>query len=351
RNLRAPSTGGSGIGYGSAVGRGKSTSPAMILGASAQQMRHVHEVLSKRMLANEGKGYIKSFVTVQTYVPPNQEERMKIIDAIETMVNDPKIRTKSKRAGSFLKRMRTLSAVEPFTVEEIPAWAKRTITEKDGRVGAIGFLYSTVRKWDALDVQAYQDQLGLIDTPTGKVPLASSGFILADVIRTVKADAFRLMPITFAVILLILLIDLRSIKGALVCLSTMAVALLWTIGGMVLFDIRLGLYNMIVLPMVLGTGIDGSIHIYHRTLEMGTDRILYVIKTTGLSVVAASLTTLAGFAGLLVVLHKGIKSIGDLAVVGILATLLAVISFMPGLLLIVYANHRPHQAPPANPDA
>ncbi|MBH22984.1 MAG: hypothetical protein CMH57_00725 [Myxococcales bacterium] len=351
RNLRAPSTGGSGISYGGAVGRGKSTSPAMILGDDTEQMRQVHETLSKKMLAANGEGYIKSFVTIQTYVPPDQEARMKVIDEIEEMVNDPKIRTKSKKAGSFLKRMKTLSAVEPFTIEQIPDWAKRSITEKDGRVGAIGFLYSTVRKWDALDVQAYQDELGLIKTTTGDVPLASSGFILADVIRTVKEDAFRLMPITFVVILLILLIDLRSIKGALVCLSTMAVALLWTIGGMVLFDIRLGLYNMIVLPMVLGTGIDGSIHIYHRTLEMGTHRILYVLKTTGLSVVAASLTTLAGFAGLLVVLHKGIKSIGDLAVVGILATLLAVISFMPGLLLIVYANHKPGADEPPAADA
>ena len=217
----------------------------------------------------------------------------------------------------------------------MPGWALRSIKEKSGDIGHIGYLYSNVKKWDATDVAAFQKELGVIIVPSGEVPIASSGFIVADVVRTVKEDALRLMPIVFFVLLIILLIDLRSLKGTFICLLSMGFALLWTTAAMIVFDLRVGLYNMIVLPMVLGTGIDGSIHLYHRFQELGPSQILTVLKTTGASVIASSFTTLAGFSGLLFVEHLGVKSIGTLAVAGILSTLIAVFCFMPGLMLLL----------------
>lgn len=351
RNLRGPKTK-TGIKYGGAVGRGKSTSPAMILARSVDDMRQVHEFLAQEMLNakdEDGDGetdtYLKSFVTIQTYVPPEQAKRMAIIKEINEIVSDKKLKRAKGKAGRFIKRMRDLSAIEPFELKDIPEWARRSITEKDGTVGHIGYLYSSVRKWDAMDVRQFQDAFGLIPTASGEVPVASSSFIVADVVKTVKEDALRLMPIVFVVLLVILLIDLRSVRGTIICLISMGVALLWTVSGMILFDIRLGLYNMIVLPMVLGTGIDGSIHLYHRFTELGTTRIHEVLRTTGGSVVASSMTTMAGFSGLLFVQHLGVKSIGDLAVVGIISTLIAVFSFMPGLLMLFFGPKTQAQSP------
>ncbi len=337
RNLRGKGAS-AGISYGAAVGRKKDTSPAIILGDSPEQMREVHELLAAKMVQTEGgKGsYLKSFITLQTYVPPEQDKRLAIIKEIHEEVSDSKLDKSKGQARVFIDRMRKLSAVEPFTIDDVPEWARRTITEKDGTVGHIGYLYSSVRKWDAKDVAAFQDELGVLKVPSAEVPIASSGFIVADVVRTVKSDAIRLMPFVFAVLLLILLIDLRDIKGSLLCLLTMGLAVLWTVGVMAVFDLRLGLYNMIVLPMVLGTGIDGAIHLYHRFNELGPRRIVGVVKTTGASVAASSLTTLAGFSGLLFVDHLGVKSIGTLAVAGIASTLIAVFSFAPGLLILFF---------------
>jgi predicted RND superfamily exporter protein len=352
----------SGLKYGGAVGRGKSTTPAMILGRDPEQMREVHvhlaalaqqnrEALAREQeaqakgdeagvaAARKDRTYIRNFVTLETFVPPSQEARMKIIDEIHGLVTDKKLSRSQGKARSFLDRMKALSEVKPFTIAEVPDWARRSIREKDGVEGAIGFIYADIQKWDMLEVQDFQDKVGLMRVREGvEVPVASSQFILSDVIRTVKSDALTLTPVVFVVLFLILLLDLRSLKGALVCLLTMGVALLWTVGGMVLFDIRLGLYNMVLLPMVLGTGIDGAIHLYHRYKELGPRRVGHVFSNTGASVAASSITTLVGFVGLLFVEHLGIQSIGYLAVVGISATLLAVFAFMPGLLTLVYGR-------------
>ena len=341
RNLRGKKIV-SGIGYGAAVGKGKSTSPSLILGDSVDHMRQVHDVLSVKF--NEtggGKGsYLKSFVTVQTYVPPDQDGRMEVIREIQALVTDPKLKRSKGNARTLIDRMTTLSAVEPFTIDQIPDWARRSLTEQDGTVGRMGFLYSNARKWDAIDVQAFQDELGTIQTPSGPARVASSGFIVSDVVRTVKEDALRLMPIIFAVLAIILIIDLRSFKGALICLVSMGLALAWTMAAMVIFDVRIGLYNMICIPMILGTGIDGSIHLYHRYRELGQLRLPEVLRSTGGAVAASSLTTAAGFAGLLFVDHLGVRSIGTLATAGIAATLLGVFLFMPGLLMLVVGGDK-----------
>jgi hypothetical protein len=355
--------------YGKAVGKGKSTTPSMLLGDDPEQMRQVHAYLTGLAQQNRDARlreaaalesgdqealeaaradltYVKNFVTIQTFVPPDQEARMAVIKEIGELVSDKKLSRSKGRAKALIERMRALSDVEPFTIDQVPGWARRSIREKDGTEGAIGFVYSDLQKWDMLQVQDFQDKMGVIKLADGStVSTASSQFILSDVIRTVKSDAARLTPVVFVVLLIILLLDLRSLKGALVCLTTMAVALLWTTGGMVLFDIRLGLYNMVLLPMVLGTGIDGSIHLYHRYQELGPKRVSHVFTTTGASVAASSITTLVGFVGLLFVEHLGIQSIGYLAVVGISATLLAIFSFMPGLLTLIYGR----EAGPVSP--
>lgn len=45
-----------------------------------------------------------------------------------------------------------------------------------------------------------------------------------------------------------------------------------------------------------------------------------------------SLTTMIGFAGLLLSFHPGLRSIGELAVAGIGATLISALFFLPALL-------------------
>jgi hypothetical protein len=359
RKLRTEKTS-TGISYGKAIGKGKSTTPAMILGKDQVQMRVVHAELIKaaaqeraaqeKLALAEKTGdaklkeealkertYVKNFITIQTFVPPDQDKRAAVVAEIHELVTDRKLKASKGKARVFLDRMAKLSEVKPFTIEDIPEWAKRSIVERDGKVGSIGYLYSDVQKWDLLQVQDFQDKVGVISLPDGsKVPIASTQFIFTDVIRTVKHDAKELMPIIFAVLFVILLVDMRTLKGAIACLATMVVAVLWTIGGMIVFDIRLGLYNMVLMPMVLGTGVDGAIHLYHRYMELGPERLWHAIKTTGSSIAAAAITTIAGFAGLFFVEHQGIRSIADLAVVGMSACILAVFVFMPGVLLLFF---------------
>ena len=79
-------------------------------------------------------------------------------------------------------------------------------------------------------------------------------------------------------------------------------------------------------------GNDAGAHLVHRYREEGRGSILAVLRSTGEHVTMGAVTTMIGFAGLLLSFHPGLNTIGELAVVGIGTTLLAALVFLPALL-------------------
>ncbi|MBN1945349.1 MAG: MMPL family transporter [Bradymonadales bacterium] len=419
RNLRGPSSR-AGIRYGQAVGRGRSTSPSIILGRDQAQMREVHQLLRERFSAKTvfecengetvevGDGIsrrvglactatpdadgamglvcppsrfipldepaslaagetcivaqggpdplLKGFLTIETYVPDDQEQRMEAICAIAREINrsnrlDPpemqQCPTEPKRAlnrltgeaRDFVDVLRRMVRVTPFTLDDVPEWAIRTLTERDGSMGRIGLVFRQLQEWNVLEVTEYQKRFALLQVPSGEVHLADATFITSDVIWTVQADGARMGLLVVIVLCLVMVLLLRTLRGTLLCLAAMGGAFLLTLGLMVATGSKLGMYNMIVIPAVLGVSIDGAIYLYHRNAELKGASLNRVMTTTGVAIAASSLTTIGGFAGLLFQRHMGIRSIGQLAIVGILSALVSVFLLLPGLL-VLFQKHK-----------
>jgi hypothetical protein len=306
----------------------------------------VHEELLHRKL-ELGDPRLKSFITIATFVPDPEAQRARkaVIDEIREILDRRAMRRiDDPDKQELIAEMRTMTDAEPFDETALPAWVVHMFEETDGHVGRLGYLYSEVNDWNATEVMDFQDDYGLLPGIERQVPVASSTFILADVVRTVKADARRLAVWIAAVILLIIVLDMRSLGGILASTTALALGAVWTVGLMGLYDIRLGLYNIIVIPTVLGVAIDGAIHLVHAHRQRGNAGLGDVIRITGRGVLAAALTTAGGFSGLLFIQHRGLRTIGTLAVAGVLATMLAVLLVTPAVCsLLERRPPRPRQ--------
>lgn len=343
-NLRGPTTGQT-IPYGSAIGGRRGSAPVIILGRDETQMREVHGVLRERLGEDP---MLRSFTTIETLVPSDQDARRELVDAIYETLDRRAVRNIDGDEGALIQSMIDLCDVEPFTADQLPDWIRRDITERDGTFGSIGQLFGTYDRWHALQVAAFQSRYQSLETSSGPVLLASNSFIVADVMRYVQADGRRLAWLVAAGLLLVLLLDFRRPGPALVCFFTLMAAALLCAGAMGAFGVRLGLYNMVVIPTVLGTGVDGAIHMYHRWQEEGSERLGRVLATAGASVLASSTTTVAGFVGLLFVSHKGVQTIGALAVTGIVCSALASVVLLPAVLGL-WGRRRVDAAPAPRP--
>lgn len=331
-NLRGKSTT-TGISYGQAVGGGRNTSPSVILGKSQEQMRSVHDSLAARY-GNPADSMMQSFATIQSFVPSpkEQEKRMAVMDEIAKMLDARAIDRVDSSARADLELLRRYLAPGTFGFDSLPAWSQRFLSEADGRKGEFGYLYGELAESDALESGKFQDRFGTVPSKDGPVMVASSGFIYADVVRMVKNDGVRLAIVTFLFLILITWLDMRNWKGVMISCGFVALSAFWTYKIMGLMGLKLGMFNLVVLPTILSVSVDSVIHLYHRRMELGAGRIGELYHTTGSAVLTGTLNNAFGFLGLCFVTHKGMQTIGFMATLGIGSGLVVMFTILPLML-------------------
>ena len=148
--------------------------------------------------------------------------------------------------------------------------------------------------------------------------------------------------LSLVAIALIVYADFRSVGATAACILTLLVALAWTLGAMAMMGISLNLANFFGVPMLLGFGIDASVHLMHRARETESARAL---GWTSRAVLVSAATTAIGFGTLLFASHQGLRSLGWLMVIGTVATIAASVYLLPSLLhqfpRLMGRDHRP----------
>lgn len=133
----------------------------------------------------------------------------------------------------------------------------------------------------------------------------------------------------------------RSLRQSLLALVPIFVSLALTLAAMALLDIPLNVLNICIGSIVVGVGVDYSIHILERFEEEciaypGDPRLAMqrVLKTLGPSILGGAFTTIVGFAACSVLAMPVATSFGWLMGFAILVAFLASSLLLPGLTLL-----------------
>jgi predicted RND superfamily exporter protein len=111
-----------------------------------------------------------------------------------------------------------------------------------------------------------------------------------------------------------------------------------TVGvAMRVLAIRWHLYDALVLPVLFGVTIDESMFLLHAVRQSSVGEAL---RTQGPLVAATALTTAAGFAALIACRFDGLRDLGAVGAVGVLAGLVAALVVVPAALRLFTAAPR-----------
>ncbi len=314
--------------------KAKTSTPAAVMGSKPEQLDKLYDTLMYRLNV-EKDSLLGSFLTLRSFVPPadSQKIRLEVIEEIRDLVEARVFDRATGDDSVNIANLRLMAAVEePFTAEDVPSWTLDILREKDGSYGKIGFIYGNFPSWDANALQTFQDRYGHWNFDGENLRTFSSQFILSDVIKSVKEDSMNLALVILLVIFGTLVISFRKPKmfatgcvpfgmGALITLGVLGFLTQYFSYG------KISIYNVIVIPMTLGLGIDASIHLLTSWTSDKTMTLRKLMDTTGRNVIASSTTTIAGFVGFLFTTHRGLKGIGDLACIGIFIFLVTSVVF------------------------
>jgi len=311
-----------------------SESPAVILADSRQEIEEIVATVKRIIRRDTLSPTIKTVRSIYSLVPDKQPEKLARIKDIRQLVEreaDGVVKGADKKRLDRLKQY--LDVKDTFSMQDVPEKLKRAFMTKKGEIGNFVFIYPSVALRDGKNAIAFREDVHEIKTPSGKTYYAaSSNIVLAEMLVIMLREGKQAVLLTIFVVFLIVLADFRNLKATLLVLSPLMIGVILMIGAMYLFDLKWNLFNIVVIPSVMGIGVDNGVHIFHRYAEEGDGSLIHVLKNTGLAITMTTLTTIVGYSGLIAARHPGLNSIGDLALIGISLTFLTAVVFLPAAL-------------------
>ncbi len=312
---------------------------AYIIVDDPKEASRVADILRLRAKNDTASPTIRSVETFQDRYPISKEQavtKLRQITDIRELLEDPFF-TNSEQASKNLEKLKTAAGTQtPIPLNKVPEFLKAPFTSSSGIVGNLVIIHPSVGLADGRNSMAFADDVGEITLSDGTTYFAGSTSIIAsDMLQLMINETPLLIVLTLVFIIIFKVIILRSLKWMLLALLPLAASFIWLFGIMEIFGWKLNFYNLVVLPTILGIGDDSGIHFVHRYLEEGKGSITRVLHSTGEHITVSAFTTMLGFGGLLFSIHPGMRSIGEVAILGISLALFAAMFVLPALLKLI----------------
>jgi hopanoid biosynthesis associated RND transporter like protein HpnN len=149
-------------------------------------------------------------------------------------------------------------------------------------------------------------------------------------IGQVVVDAFaQAIVTTLFIVLLLLFLYFRRLTPVLLVMVPIGLTMIYTLGIAQTMGLSLNMANILMIPLVIGLGVDTGIHLVHRYENPSTSR---ATEATHRAVIISGLTTSGTFFSLSFSPHGGAASIGLLLTLAISTLLIISLSVLPFLL-------------------
>ncbi len=168
------------------------------------------------------------------------------------------------------------------------------------------------------------------------LPTAIAVILIGVVLKHRKIDVEPMWLALTALVMTVTiaaLLDFRNCRDAILAMLPPLGGMLLMFGFMGLLGVDLNPANLIVLPLILGIGVDDGVHVIH---DYRQQRQGYRTSSSTINaIVLTSLTSMVGFGSMMVASHRGLHSVGLVLVIGVGSCLLVSLVTLPALLTII----------------
>jgi predicted RND superfamily exporter protein len=181
--------------------------------------------------------------------------------------------------------------------------------------------------WDLGPLEHFTEQIRAVDPEATGKPFGT-----VEGLKAMKNGLQRAGLYAFLVIVLVLSLDFRSVRGTLVALTPLLLGVLLSLGVMGLCGVPLNPANMIAFPLILGVGVDNGVHVLHDHLIRRREGRRGVSRAIGRGVLVKALTTMIGFGTLMISTERGLVGLGFILTLGVGCSMLSALVLLPAVL-------------------
>ncbi|MEZ4429147.1 MAG: MMPL family transporter [Nannocystaceae bacterium] len=231
------------------------------------------------------------------------------------------------------RRLRRMLDASPPRVDALPAPLRaRLVHERDD--GGCDFAVYAHPSFDAADILAgvafSEEAASYTEGVTDRVFVGETT-VYAAMYLMMRRDAPRVLAAAALLVAALVFLQLRSLPRTILTVLPLLLGLYWLLAAMTVTDVRFTLFNVPILPAILGIGVDNGVYLSDRIGRLAGREggVAVGLQETGAAILAATTTTAIGFASFIVADSGGLAGIGQLAVLGIVIAAIAAILVVP----------------------
>ena len=231
--------------------------------------------------------------------------------------------------GNFRRQFdRLRDAVSPpaVTRDNLPDQLRRRMISEDGHARIQ--IFPRQKLDTSEEVARFVDAVRDIDPSATGVPVN-----LLELGRATSEALRQAITLAFISISILLLALWRRIADTMLVLAPLVLGAVLTCGLMACLGVDLNFTNVVVLPLLIGIGVDSGIHIVH-TARSGMTNAQLRGSVAMRAVFFSALTTMVSFGSLSLSAHRGISTLGIILVCGVTIILASNLIVLPALLAL-----------------
>lgn len=250
---------------------------------------------------------IAAVSSVADVILPDAEDRVQRVQALlETL--PPNL-----QSGPLYERLARAGDAGPVTVETLPANISNGLVGENGELAI-----SIVPKENVMDAFVLADQIervqAIAPTATG-MPFIIKMAVLG------RRDYIPIMiPAILLVVTIVLTVAFRSLRDVVLGLIPVLMGTAISFGVFLWADLQMSVLTGIVVPVILGLGVDDGIHVVERIRQYRyrSDQTLHeAVEGVGRAIFLTTATTCVSFVTLLFTDHPGLEGIAHFMLIGI----------------------------------
>ena len=289
--------------------------------------------LYRNFLTLKKKGAIPTIshlYTLAQFSPNMSESRKAKLDSLQDMLTGSFLSKMDSKENKSFALIKESLARRNLDVHDQPKNVLNKFRDKKGNNGVFAFIFHNIDPNDGLacrrlnrDIEKLQgiqnEEILATGLPVIRATILDR--ILQNLDKTIAAGSF--------LVCLMLLIYYNRLSRAIFTLLPSIFAISWLLILMRLFGIELSVYSSLAFPIIIGASVDGSLQLWTAFYNKQGGTALTVMQKKFSGIAVSQMASLIACYGLMISSHPGLRSIGQVLLLGLICIFMAQFTIYP----------------------
>ena len=273
---------------------------------------------------------ISKLYTLAQFGPDMSDSRKAKLDSLQDMLTGSftaKMDEKELKAFTLIKESLTR---REFDSHDQPKNVLNKFRDKKGNNGVFAFLFHKINPNDGLACrQLNRDIKKLQGTQGDEYLVTGLPVIRATILDRILQNLDKTIAVGSFLVWFLLMLYYNRLTRAIFTILPSIFAISWLLILMRLFGIELSVYSSLAFPIIIGASVDGSLQLWSAFYNKQGGTALTVMQKKFSGIAISQMASLIACYGLMISSHPGLRSIGQVLLLGLLCIFTAQFTIYP----------------------